>query len=349
MSDNPLNSREGRAQLAAAITRRRAMTAATASILAGAGLLGARRARAAQDYKFAVALGWTTYESGRHLQHGYLDSIAKLGGTPTVTDAAFDPKKQSDQIDSFISSKPDALFISPADDAAIAPAVRRALDAKIPVFVADSLIPGTAVTSSVLSDNFGMGYYTADWMAKKLGGKGNVATVSLPQNESWDERTLGMHLAFSRYPNIKVLSNWAYAMAGSITPRQAVDNVLTEHADLDAVWCAWDGAGVEGALAVKAANRPKVFLTSIDGGKQTFEYLKSNTPLKLSLAQSFYEMCYLNVYYAHELLAGRPVPRMAISPVYAVTAASLANGTLAEYDTYDQPGVAEKLGWTRVL
>ena len=330
-----------------AISRRGLLT--TATTLAGAAHLGRPRPARAADYKFAVALGWTTYESGRHLQHGYVDAIAKLGGTATVTDAAFDPKKQSDQIDSMISGKPDALFISPADDAASAPAVKRAIAAGIPVFVSDSLVPGTLVTNSVLSDNFGMGYYTAEWMAKKLGGKGKVATVSLPQNESWDERTLGMKLAFSRYPGIEVLSNWAYAMAGSVTPRQAVDNVLTQHADLNAVWCAWDGAGVEGALAVKAASRQGVFLTSIDGGKQTFEYLKSNTPLKMSLAQSFYEMCYLNVYYAHEHLAGRPIPRMVISPVYAVTAETLANGDLAHYDTYDQPGQNLKLGWTRVL
>lgn len=347
MSNNPAVGEDGERPATSGFTRRGVLTAATA--IAVTAHLARPRAAHAQDFKFAVALGWTTYESGRHLQHGYIDAIAKLGGVATVTDAGFDPKKQSDQIDSMISGKPDALFISPADDAAIAPAVKRALAAGIPVFVADSLIPGTAVTNSVLSDNFGMGYYTADWMAKKLGGKGNVATVSLPQNESWDERTLGMKLAFSQYPDIKVLSNWAYAMAGSVTPRQAVDNVLTQHADLNAIWCAWDGAGVEGALAVKAANRPEVFLTSIDGGKQTFEYLKANTPLKLSLAQSFYEMCYLNVFYAHELLAGRKVPRMLISPVYAVTAATLAQGSLAHYDTYDQPGSDKVLGWTRVL
>lgn len=343
-----ISPQDDQAVLTGGLTRRHMLSSATA--LAVAGYLGRPRPARAKDYKFAVALGWTTYESGRHLQHGYVDSIAKLGGIATVTDAAFDPKKQSDQIDSLISGKPDALFVSPADDAAIAPAIKRALDAGIPVFVSDSLVPGTAVTNSVLSDNFGMGYYTADWMAKKLGGKGNVATVSLPQNESWDERTLGMQLAFSRYPDIKVLSNWAYAMAGSVTPRQAVDNVLTQHADVNAIWCAWDGAGVEGALAVKAAHRDNVFLTSIDGGKQTFEYLKANSPLKLSLAQSFYEMCYLNVFYAHELLAGRKLPRMVISPVYAVTAETLSKGDLATYDTYDQPGVATKdLGWTRVL
>ncbi len=341
----PVDEEEGAHPLG--LTRRGVLSATTALMVAGA--LARPRPARAKDYKFAVALGWTTYESGRHIQFGYSDSIAKLGGTATVTDAAFDPKKQSDQIDSLISGKPDALFISPADDAAIAPAVKRAIAAGIPVFVSDSLIPGTLVTNSVLSDNFGMGYYTADWMAKKLGGKGNVATVSLPQNESWDERTLGMQLAFSRYPDIKVLSNWAYAMAGSVTPRQAVDNVLTEHADLNAIWCAWDGAGVEGALAVKAAHREGVFLTSIDGGKQTFEYLKSNTALKLSLAQSFYEMCYLNVFYAHEMLAERKLPRLVVSPVYAVTPEMVADGTLAHYDTYDQPGAAGKLGWTRVL
>jgi ribose transport system substrate-binding protein len=330
-----------------ASTRRGLLCAATA--LAVVSQIGRPRTARADTYKFGVALGWTAYESGRHIQNGYMNAIASLGGTATVADASFDPKKQSAQIDAMVASTPDAIFVSPADDAAIAPAVQRAIAAGIPVFVSDSLIPATAATNSVLSDNFGMGYYTADWMAKRLGGKGKVATVSLPQNESWDERTLGMKLAFSQYPGINVVSNWAYAMAGSVTPGDAVQAALSQHADLDAIWCAWDGAGVAGADVVTKSGRKNVFLTSIDGGKQTFDYLKSGSPLKLSLAQSFGEMCYLNVFYAHELLAGRKVPRMVISPVYAVTAETLAHGTTEYYDTYDKPGQDKVLGWTRVL
>jgi ribose transport system substrate-binding protein len=70
--------------------------------------------------------------------------------------------------------------------------------------------------------------------------------------------------------------------------------------------------------------------------------------MKLTMAQSFYEETYLNAFYAHEHLAGREAPRFIISPVYAVTQKQLASLPTIP-DTYDQPGQAAKLGWTRVL
>jgi ribose transport system substrate-binding protein len=325
---------------------RRAVLSVGAAV-AVAAYLGGRRPARAEGYRFAAALGWTTYDSGRHVANGYKDAVAKLGGTLTMTDAGSDAKKQSDQIDALVSSKPDALFITPTDAAAIAPAVSRAIAAGLPVFAGDSMVPGVPVNSTVMSNNFGMGAYTADFIARRLKGKGNVAAVTLPQNESWDQRTLGMQYTFARYPDIKVVGTWAFAPAAATTPRQAVDNLLTAHQDLDAIWCAWDGAGIEGALAVKAAHRPNIILTGIDGGKQAFEYIKAGMPLVLSMAQSFYEMTYMDVLFAHQLLSGEKVPRLVISPVYAVTKEQLTESTLP--DDYDVPGHAATLGWTRAL
>ncbi len=323
---------------------RRAFLSASAA-MAAVGYLGIRPARA-EDYKFAAALGWTTYDSGRHLQDGFKAAVAELGGTLTTTDAGFDAKKQSDQIDSLIATKPQALFVTPADAVAIAPAVQRALTAGIPVFAADSMIPGVAVNTTAMSNNFGMGFYTGDYIARKLGGKGPIARVLLPQNESWDERTLGMEWALRRYPDIKVVTSWAFALAGNVTPRQAVDNILTAHDNLAAVWCAWDGAAVEGTLAARAADRPDLIITGIDGGSQAFNYIAAGSQLKLTMAQSFYEMAYLCVLYAHEHLAGRKTPRTVITPAYAVTQELLKAGLP---DDYDVPGRAEALGWARAV
>lgn len=327
---------------------RRALLGTGAALLASQFVLtrSAQAQTAGKNYKFAAALGWTSYDSGRHLQEGFKAAVKELGGTLTSTDAGFDAKKQSDQIDSLISSKPDALFITPADAVAIAPAVQRAIKAGIPVFAADSMIPAADVKTTAMSNNFGMGYHSADFIAKKMGGKGRIARVLLPQNESWDQRTLGMEWALQRYPDIKIAADWAFALAGNVTPRQAVDNILTANGNLDAVWCAWDGAAVEGTLAAKAADRPNLILTGIDGGSQAFNYIAGGSQLKLSMAQSFYEMAYLSVLYAHQFKAGKKVPRTVITPTYAVTQNMLTKGIP---DDYDVPGHAEKLGWTRAV
>ncbi|MBW4024925.1 MAG: sugar ABC transporter substrate-binding protein [Proteobacteria bacterium] len=329
------------------LSRRGLLSGATALAVA-AYLAGPRPARAA-NYKFGLSLGWTAGESGRHFSYGYSDSLTKLGGTAMVTDANWDPRKQITHIESMVAANVDAIMLTSSASVVIAPAVQRALAAGIPVFASDSLITGVPVTSTALSDNFGMGYYTAVWMAKKLRGKGKVAIITLPQNETWDERTFGMRFAFSQYPGISIVGSWSFAHAGHATPKDAVAGLLSQHADLDAIWCAWDGAGSDGAEVIQKAGRTNVFLTSIDGGTETFNYVKSGSPLKLCLAQSFYEEAYLNVLYAHQLLSGQKVPRLVLTPVYAVTEDMLQKQPMTVYDTYDQPGEAEALGWTRVL
>lgn len=326
-------------------SRRAFMGASIAAAAAMAAWPKGLRAQAA-DRKFAASLGWTTYDSGRHLQDGFNAAVAELGGSLTTTDAGFDARVQSDQIDSLIASKPDALFITPADAVAIAPAVQRAVAAGIPVFCADSAIPGVLVNSTAMSNNFGMGQYSCESICKALNGKGKIARVMLPQNESWDQRTLGMEWTLRRYPDVQIVTEWAFALAGNVTPRQAVDNILTSNPDIDAIWCAWDGAAVEGTLAAKAAGRDNLILTGIDGGSQAFNYIAGDTPLKLSMAQSFYEMAYANVLYAHEHLAGRPAPRLIVTPTYAVTKDMLTDSIP---DDFDVPGRAQELGWVRAV
>lgn len=295
---------------------------------------------------FALSMGWADGESGAHLKKGFEDAVAEHGATLTIADANYDSKRQSDQIDAFIQSKPTALFITASDPAAIAPAVQRAIDAGIPVFASDSLIPGVAVTSTALSNNFGMGVYTGEYIAKRLGGEGNIGVVDLPSNETWDLRALGLKWALRQYPNIKIVNTWSFNPSGSTTPREGVEGILAANPDVKAIWAAWDGAAMEGALAIQAAGKTDVFTTGIDGGKQVFEHLNSETGVALSMAQSFYEMAALNVFYAYEHLAGNKVPRIAVTPTYAVTK-DVLNGAVP--DNYDVPGEAAKLGWERAL
>jgi ribose transport system substrate-binding protein len=321
----------------------------TAALIVGLGGIAA-----AKDYKFAVSQGWLDNPSGQTLKKGFQDAFKEFGGEATFVQAAYDAKLQAEQIESFIKMKPDAIFVTAADTKAITTAVRHAIEAGIPVFSGDSLIAGAGCTVTIMSNNFGMGVYTMDFIAKRLKGKGNIGVIDLPSNETWDMRALGMKWALRKYPDIKIAAEWAFNPAGNVKPRQAVDNMLTAHpsGQLDAIWCAWDGAAMEGALAIKAAGREnEIFTTGIDGGVQAFEYIKAKgVPMALSMAQSMYLMAYMNVYYAHQYLAGNKVPRLVISPTYAVTEETIKDlDPKVVGDQYDRPGEAEKLGWERAL
>ncbi|MGY2844266.1 ribose transport system substrate-binding protein [Bradyrhizobium sp. USDA 4509] len=316
------------------------------ALAATLGKPGLAVAKSPKDLNFSLSVPFTGQDSFRHIIAGYKDAVAKLGGTLTIADSNWDVKKQTDQIASFVASKPDALFVLPADPAAVSKAVVAATEAGIPTFLCDSYVPGATVNSVSMHNNFGMGAATAEYICKRLNGKGRIAIVNLPSNEAWDMRSHGMRFVLYRYPDIKVVAEWAFSLTGSVTPRQAVDNMLTAHQDIDAIWNAWDGAAIGAALAIRAAGRENIFVTGIDGGKQAFEYIKSGTAFCYTIAQSFYEEAYLSVYCAHEVLAGRPAPRIIVNAAYGVTKEMLS-GDIP--DDYDQPGVAAKLGWQRIL
>jgi ribose transport system substrate-binding protein len=314
----------------------------------------------AKDYQLAISQGWLDNDSGQNLKRGYLKGLKDFFGEKALKDAKFanssyNTKLQNEQLEAFIKMKPDALFVTASEAASIAPAIKRAVEAGIPVFSGDSLIAGTACTTSVLSNNFGMGLLTAEYVAKRLNGKGKIGVVGLPANETWDHREQGLDWLLRDFPGIEVVARWNYDPAGAVTPRQGIDNMLAAHpkkGDLDAIWCAWDGAAMEGALAIRNAGRQdEIFTTGIDGGTNAFTYIKGDkTAMKFTAAQSMWAMAYMSVYYASEHLKGNKVPRLVISPVYAITAKELENVDIKKFgDTYDHPGVARELGWERSL
>lgn len=304
---------------------------------------------------YCVALGWQENESGQRQTAGYEEAFADFGipaDKVMWSNANYDAKLQSEQIDAFIKMNPKALFVTPSDPAGITQAVKRATDAGIPVFVADAIIAGVPAVTSICSNDFGMGTWSMKWIIDQIGGKGKVAVIDLPSNEAWDLRGQGARYILSQYPDIEVVANWSWDSTGAVTPRQAVENMLTANpntGDLDAIWCAWDGAAMEGALAIQDAGRAdEIITTGIDGGEYAFEIMKDDGVFALTMAQSIYYMSYNSVRYAKDYLDGKQVPRFIIAPVYAATQ-SVLRAAPSDAFNYDIPGKADEYGWTPVL
>ncbi|HEY60771.1 MAG TPA: sugar ABC transporter substrate-binding protein [Anaerolineae bacterium] len=298
---------------------------------------------------FTVSLGWQENESGQRFTQGYDAAFKELGWEYLISNANYDPKLQSEQIDAFIKMKPKAMFLTCSDPAGIRQAVNRAIDEGIPVFTADCYIAGTLSVSQIASNNYGMGVYTMSYIMEALGGKGKVGMIGLPNNETWDLRELGARYVLRNYPDIEIVY-WPYDATGAVTPRQAIENMLTANADMDAIWCSWDGAAMEGALAAEEAGRPEIIFTGIDGGERAFEQIQMGGPFKLTMAQSIYWMSYMDVMYAKEYFAGNTAPRFVVSPVYAVDKAVLdAVSAGLDANEYDIPGKEVDLGWKPAL
>jgi ribose transport system substrate-binding protein len=322
-------------------------------LLGAAGVFGLPKVsfsadKAPADYRFGISIPFSGLDAYQHLIAGYEAAMAERGGELTLVEANYDVKKQADQIATLISSGVDAMIVLPTDPAGISNAVQAAVASGTPTFCTNSYVPGATVISTSIHDGFGMGAVSARYLAERLGGKGKIGIITLPLNEGWATRTMGMQFVLRDYPDIEVVAEWAFDATLKVTARDAVDNMLTAHPDLSAIWASWDGAAIEATLAMRAAGRDDMFVTGIDGGRQAFEYIKSGTQFVFTVAQSFFQEAYYSVYFAHETLAGRPAPRFVINNAYAVTQENLANVDVDQADDYDRFGKAKELGWQRV-
>lgn len=317
---------------------------------AAADAAAAAPAPAAANGKITVAVseGWGENSSAQRFDQGYKEAFAKYGWEATFANANYDPKLQSEQIDAFVKLKPAALFLNCSDPAGITAAVVRAIDAGVPVFTSDCYIAGVKAITQIASNNYGMGMSNMQYIVDKLGGKGKVGMIGLPNNETWDLRELGARYVLTNYPDIELVY-WPYDSTGAVTATQAITNMLTANPDIKAFWCAWDDAAMQGAIAAEAAGKTDIIFTGIDGSQASFTQLKAGGDFKETMAQSVYWMSWMDVYYANEYMQGHKTPRFVVAPVYSVTKETLdaVPADLVSWN-YDMPGYEKKLGWTPV-
>ncbi|GAB5469304.1 MAG: sugar ABC transporter substrate-binding protein [Rhodospirillales bacterium] len=319
-----------------------------AAAMVGGPKLAFAQDKSPKDYRFGISIPFSGLDAYQNLIAGYEAAMEQLGGEVTIVEANYDVKKQADQIATLVSSGVDALIVLPTDPAGVSNAVQAAVAAGMPTFCTNAYVPGATVVSTSIHDGFGMGETSARYLAERLGGKGKIGIITLPLNEGWATRTMGMEFALRDYPDIEVVAEWPFDATLKVTARDAVDNMLTAHPDLSAIWASWDGAAIEATLAMRAAGRDDMFVTGIDGGRQAFEYIKAGTQFVFTVAQSFFQESYYSVYFAHQYLGGRPAPRFVINSAYAVTQESLENLSVEEAAMYGRFGKAREFGWQRV-
>src|SRR5881409_2892209 len=142
----------------------------------------------------------------KDLEEGLRTEAAKNGYELIITAGEFDLGKQSAQIEDFITRKVDAIVLCPVDSRGVGPAVKKANDAKIPVFTADIAAQEGDVVSHIASDNVAGGRLAGEYLAKILNGNGNVAVIDQPTLTSVLDRVQGFKDAIAKYPEMKIVA-----------------------------------------------------------------------------------------------------------------------------------------------
>jgi ribose transport system substrate-binding protein len=278
-------------------------------LLAAAALLATMPA-SAQDKvpsKVGVTVGTLGNPFFVPLVAGAKDAITKANpkAEVTVLGADYDLNKQATQIDNFIGSGVQLIMLNAVDANAVAPAVAKAKAAGITVGAFDVSAQGADVT--VMTNNVQAGEIACQYLAERLGGKGEVAIINGPPVSSIVDRVTGCKNAFARHPNIKILSDNQDGKASREGGFAVMQALLTRFPKIDAVFGANDPTAIGADLAAKQLNRQEMIIAGVDGAPDIVAALKSGASrIVASSSQDPYGMAAEAAKLALDVMKGTP-------------------------------------------
>lgn len=249
---------------------------------------------------------------------GVKDEAQKLGIQAFVLSADDKLEKQISDVEDLIQKKIDVLLIN-ATQAGAQAVIEKAGKVNIKVVTLQRQILSPMVTSHIGTDNVVIGKVGAEWIASKLGGKGNVVVLEgIPGAASSEDRKKGAAEVFPNYPGLKIVAQQTaeYDRAKAL---HVMENILQAQPKIDAVYCFNDEMAMGALSAVKAAKRSGIIITGMDANKDAVESVK-NGELTMTIALPPYDIGRLGVIYGKWIMTGEiSVPVKSVMPVKFIT------------------------------
>ena len=260
------------------------------------------------------------------LKRGMLAEADSLGIDLHVVAGEWDLARQTSQVQNFVTQHMDAIVIAPVNSSGIVSAVEEARSAGIPVFTADIAADGGGVVAHIASDNRQGGRLLGEYLADRLGGKGDVAILDQPTVTSVQDRVAGFREAIAAYPGIKIVADPAVERGLRDVAKQKMDNLLASGRHLDAVFGSNDDCALGALAAVQAAGLSNILIVGYDATPEARTAISSNTALVADAVQHPEVIGRRAVETVAAYLRGEKVPARIAVPVSLVDRDSLLAG-----------------------
>src|SRR5271163_3732311 len=179
----------------------------------------------------------------------------ELGWAVATVSSNEDKAKQINGVQDLIAQGVKGILISPIDAVGVNAAYDAAAAAHVPII---SLARGSASPNQTLHipmDEQQVGRDIAEWTAKRIGGKGEVAVLGGPAGApTFRNLEQGYGEVMARYPGIRI----AFRNDGPLTRERGLKNAedaLVAHPELAAIYSANDDLALGAMQAVLAANK----------------------------------------------------------------------------------------------
>jgi ribose transport system substrate-binding protein len=163
-------------------------------------------------------------------------------------------QKQVADVEDLIAQGIDALVILPYDSATLTPVCVEFKKSGKFLVVIDRGLTAPVADVYVAGDNYVFGKQSAEFLVKRLNGKGDILVMEGIPCQVNTDRLTGFNDVLKDYPNIKILAQQP-AMWARDKGLTLMENWLQQFKKIDAVWAADDDVALGAIHAIKEAKR----------------------------------------------------------------------------------------------
>ncbi len=224
--------------------------------------------------------GWRTAET-----ESIRDEASKRGIDLKFSDAQGKQENQLKAIRSFVQQRVDAIILAPKVETGWEAVLGEAKKAGIPVVLVDRGVKVTdesLYTTLIASDFVEEGRMAAEWLGKKLNGKGAVVELQgTPGAAPAIDRKKGFEEGLKAFSGIKIVASQSGDFSRA-KGREAAEAIIKSGVRFDALYAHNDDMALGAIQAIEASGKKPgqdVIVVSIDGLKDAFQAIvdgKSN-------------------------------------------------------------------------
>lgn len=240
------------------------------------------------------------------LKDGAQKEADKLGYTLVVLDSQNNPAKELANVQDLTVRGTKLLLINPTDSDAVGNAVKMANQANIPVITLDRVANQGTVVSHIASDNVAGGKMAGDFIAEKLGDGAKVIELQgIAGASAARERGEGFKQAVAAH-KFNVLASQP-ADFDRTKGLNVMQNLLTAHPDVQAVFAQNDEMALGALRALQVAGKNDVLVVGFDGTDDGVKAVEGGK-LGATVAQMADQIGVIGVVTADKALKGETVP-----------------------------------------
>jgi len=239
------------------ITRRLALTAVAVAALASAPVFAAEKvvlgvAIPAATHGFTGGIVFWANQAKKDLERAHPD-------LQVIVKTASGAPEQANQLQDLQTvNKINALVIFPFESASLTKPVAQVKSKGVYVTVVDRGLTDTSAQDAYISgDNTAFGKIPAEYLAKTMGGKGNLVAMRGIATTLDNERMDAFNSVLKAYPDMKLLDA-KYANWNRDDAFKVMQDYLTRFKQIDAVWAADDDMAVGVLKAIDQAKRTDI-------------------------------------------------------------------------------------------